>query len=383
MFLVLDIFLINIQLLCHNFFLTDFNQILTKPKFVHLLIILVPIMKIQFLFFASFIFLSNHLYSQSISVDTLFKDKISIRAIAFDNDTIYYGAADKKLGFVSSKAKLQTEVSRVPADSDFRSIALTSEYVYYLTSGNPAKLFKYPRKFRSYDIVYEESHEKVFYDSMNFWNDNEGIAIGDPIEDCLSIIITRDGGKTWKKTSCTDMPKIVPGEAAFASSNTNICIKGDKTWVVTGGKKSRVFYSPDKGRTWEVFETPIVQGKAMTGIFTADFYDEEIGFIAGGNYEEQNQDFQNKAITFDGGKTWKLVAENSGFGYASCVQFVPNSDGKKLVTVGTSGLYYSDDSGNTWKRLLEDKTLYTIRFLDSNTAIAAGKDKIIRINFKK
>jgi hypothetical protein len=31
----------------------------------------------------------------------------------------------------------------------------------------------------------------------------------------------------------------------------------------------------------------------------------------------------------------------SRFGYASCIQYIPNSDGKSLVSVGASGLYYS------------------------------------------
>ena len=34
-----------------------------------------------------------------------------------------------------------------------------------------------------------------------------------------------------------------------------------------------------------MYDTPIVQGKAMAGIFTADFYDTNQGFIAGGDYE--------------------------------------------------------------------------------------------------
>jgi hypothetical protein len=38
------------------------------------------------------------------------------------------------------------------------------------------------------------------------------------------------------------------------------------------------------------------------------------------------------------------MAENQGFGYA-CIQYIPNSDGKSLVSVGVSGLYYSYDSG--------------------------------------
>jgi len=95
------------------------------------------------------------------------------------------------------------------------------------------------------------------------------------------------------------------------------------------------------------------------------------------------QNFQNKAITTDGGKTWKLVAENQGFGYASCVQFVPNSGGKSLVAVGAQGLFYSHDAGATWQQFLTDPSLYTIRFLDSDTAYAAGKNKIIAIEFKQ
>ena len=92
--------------------------------------------------------------------------------------------------------------------------------------------------------------------------------------------------------------------------------------------------------------------------------------------------FQNKAITKDGGITWKLVGENTGYGYASCIQFVPNSNGKQLVCVGSNGLFYSSDSGNSWKQFSKDATLYTIRFIDETTAIATGKDKIVKITFR-
>ena len=132
-----------------------------------------------------------------------------------------------------------------------------------------------------------------------------------------------------------------------------------------------------------MYDSPIAQGKAMAGIFTADFYDANRGFIAGGDYEVLNQNFQNKARTIDGGKTWELVAENQGFGYASCVQYIPHSNGKSLVSVGASGLYYSYDSGNSWKQLSTDPNLFTIRFIDNHTAIAAGKNKMIRIRFLK
>lgn len=322
----------------------------------------------------------------SVTIDTILKDKISIRAISIAEDKLYFAGDKSRVGYVifpPEPSKINAEVVSDSMVYEYRSLATNGKELFALSIGNPARLHKFSKDLMGKSLVYEERHEKVFYDSMQFWNKKEGLAIGDPTEDCLSVIITRDGGQTWQKLPCAVLPKVVDGEAAFAASNTNIVVKGNHAWVVSGGKQSRVFHSPDKGKSWEVFETPIVQGETMTGIFTADFYNEKIGFIAGGNYEKATQNFQNKAMTTDGGKTWTLVAESQGFGYASCVQFVPNSGGKGLVAVGAQGLFYSADGGQTWQQLLNDPTLYTIRFLNSNTAFAAGKNKIIKIAFKK
>ncbi len=302
-----------------------------------------------------------------------------------DKDKVWYAGNNNQVGYYNFRTgeKLEKQIKNDTLKLEFRSMAQNSKAIFIANIGNPAFIYKMDKSDLSVVKVYSENHEKVFYDSMHFWNEKEGIAIGDPTEDCLSIIITRDGGKSWEKTACDNLPKIAEGEAAFAASNTNICIKGNKTWVVSGGVKSRVFSSEDKGITWSVTEVPIVQGKAMTGIFTADFYNKNTGIVAGGNYEVPEQNFQNKAITVDGGKTWNLIAENTGFGYASCVQYIPKSKGKQIVTVGAGGLYYSADGGNSWKQLSQDKSLFTIRFADEQTAFAAGKDKIIRITFKK
>lgn len=326
---------------------------------------------------------SDALKFKSVKIDTLLNGKISIRPITLSKDKVWYAADKNRIGYCSliDGAKMERTINKDSLKIEFRSIAQTTNSIFVLNVGNPALLYKFSKDLTQKEIVYEEKNEKVFYDSMQFWNDNEGIAIGDPIEGCFCIIITRNGGKTWTKVSCEKLPKMIDGEAAFAASNTNIVIKGNHTWLVSGGKKARVFYSSDKGITWKVYETPIVQGESMTGIFTADFYNEKIGFIAGGNYDKLNQNYQNKAITTDGGKTWKLVGENVGFGYASCIQFVPNSDGKQLVCVGSNGLFYSFDSGENWNQLDTDPNFYTIRFLNQTTAIAAGKNKIVRIAF--
>jgi len=320
----------------------------------------------------------------SMQIDTLFQDKISIRAISIDKNKIWYGADNSRFGYydLDKKEKFEDRIYRDTLKLEFRSIAQNSENIFLLSVGNPALLYQVSKKTQKVKLVYKEVNPKVFYDSMQFWNDKEGIAIGDPTEDTFSIIVTRDGGETWTKLLSDKLPTNAEGEAAFAASNSNIVIKGNDTWLVSGGKKARVFYSPDKAKTWKVIETPIVQGKTMTGIFTADFYDAKHGFIAGGDYELPNKKSDNKAFTTDGGNTWKLIGQDMGFGYASCVQYVPGGNGKEIICVGYEGIQYSQNGGENWTQLSTDTKFFTIRFINRNTAIAAGHNKVVRLRFK-
>ena len=128
--------------------------------------------------------------------------------------------------------------------------------------------------------------------------------------------------------------------------------------MLQGGKVSRILYSPDKGKTWNVFETPIVQGTATTGIYSIDFYDELNGFAIGGDYTKPDDNQANKIRTSDGGKTWQIAAESQNPGYRSCVQYLPNSRGKALVAVGFKGIDYSNDTGNSWAHLSDEGFLY-------------------------
>ncbi|WP_311195980.1 hypothetical protein [Antarcticibacterium sp. 1MA-6-2] len=232
------------------------------------------------------------------------------------------------------------------------------------------------------ELVYKEENEKVFYDSMTFWNAKEGIAMGDPTEDCLSIIITRNGGESWKKLSCGLLPKAAKGEAAFAASNSNIAVVGDHTWILSGGIKSRVFYSPDKGNSWEVYDTPLIHGTPTTGGYSIDFYDENNGIIIGGDYLNPEANKANKAITVDGGRTWALISDSKPPGYMSSVRYVPAGESKEIVSVGNSGIYYSGDTGGEWIKL-SDEGFYTIRFLNDSIAYAAGKHRLAKLKFKR
>jgi photosystem II stability/assembly factor-like uncharacterized protein len=263
---------------------------------------------------------------------------------------------------------------------EYRAVAATDDDFFMLSVGSPALLYK-TGDSGAMELVYKEENEKAFYDAMAFWNNKEGIAIGDPTNDCISIIITRDGGRTWKKLSCDLLPEVIEGEAAFAASNSNIAIKGDKTWILSGGMTSRVYFSPDKGETWEVFDTPLLDGKATTGGYTMDFYDENFGIILGGDYTNPEGNTGNKAITTDGGKTWELIAEGQEPGYKSSVRFMPNTGGEKIIATGFSGISISKDSGKTWEEL-SNEGFYTLRFKNDSVAYAAGKGRIAKLTFR-
>jgi len=330
-------------------------------------------------------------YFSKVEIETLLQDSLlNVRALeiipqidgAFFLCSKGYGGSISRID--SEETLFETEVvypiQIIEDEINFRSFGQTNDAAFGLSIENPAFLYKIGRDEKT--LVYKETHPKAFYDAMDFWNDQEGIAIGDPTDDCMSVIITRDGGDTWTKLSCNDLPKAKEGEAAFAASDTNIAIVGNHTWVATGGKSSRILYSPDKGKTWEVYDTPIIQGKETTGMYSLDFYDEKNGFAIGGDYTKPNDTLNNKIRTKDGGKTWQVVANGKGPGYRSCVQYVPNSDGKELVAIGFKGIDYSNDAGDSWKHL-SDEGYYTIRFLNDSVAYAAGKGRISKLTFRE
>lgn len=299
----------------------------------------------------------------------------SIRAIQSDTSSKVYFAASNGYGTFDGKGLSQkTLIHQDSIELAFRSIASNGSDLFILSIANPALLYKIDLEGKS-SIVYKEEHEKVFYDSMKFFDSMNGIAMGDPTEDCLSIIRTKDGGNTWSKIPCDKLPKVSEGEAAFAASNTNIKVLGKTAWIVTGGAKARVFKTIDLGESWEVFDTPIIQGNGPQGIYSVDFADENNGIIIGGDYSKAEENKANKAITKDGGKTWTLVADGLDPNYRSCVQYVPNTNGQEVFAVGKTGISYSADGGKTWKKVSGD-SYYTIQFVNRNFAWLAGSNKL-------
>ena len=159
---------------------------------------------------------------------------INIRALEIKNNTIYGASSTGTIYSFEADTPKQIKQEQYSSSIDslipnFRALAVTDTDVFAISIANPALLFKNGK------VVYMESHPKVFYDSMEFWNNKEGIAVGDFTDNCISILITRDGGDSWTKLDCSVFSDIKEGEGFFAASDSNIAIVVDNTWIASGG----------------------------------------------------------------------------------------------------------------------------------------------------
>ena len=319
-----------------------------------------------------------------ITIDT-FPFASSIRALEVVNEkTVWWASSNGLVGHTKDGGRnWETDtLSYQGKPLHFRAISVTQSAVFVLSIESPALLFKSGDQGHNWRLVYQDDHPSAFYDAMRFWNPQEGIAMGDPTDGCISIIITRDGGDSWQKLPCDQLPPAVDGEAAFAASNSNIALHGDHAWVVTGGAKARVLHSPDKGKNWTITQSPIKEGGQMTGIYSVDFWDANHGIIFGGDWNQKADNHQNKAVTSDGGKSWHLTSDGSGAGYRSSVKFFPLGKGQTILAVGIPGISISEDAGNSW-RDLSPESWYAAAFVPGkSTCWLSGSGKIGKITWR-
>jgi photosystem II stability/assembly factor-like uncharacterized protein len=307
-----------------------------------------------------------------------FEIECSIRALEVESDSICWFAGSKnKFGFTENFGKTWKEIN-IKYDTfnlEFRSISVTTNFVFILSVGSPALLFKIDKKTLNYKLVYEETGEKTFYDSMQFWDDENGIAVGDPIENCMSILLTKDGGNTWNKLACENLPLAREGEAAFAASNTNISLIDKMAFIVSGGEEANVLVGSEYGKTWKKYKAPIVQGEKMTGIFSIDNLSTNSAIIAGGDWTTKEKTDKAMAITKDGGVSWQLIKNNPG--YISCIQFIPKTT--TLVACSTTGIYHSNNYAETWLKVSEEG-YYSFRISKNGEHLYfSGQNKLMSV----
>ncbi len=92
--------------------------------------------------------------------------------------------------------------------TDFRDIEGFDAYTAIVMGiGKPARFFKTTDGGNTWDLIYYDDREGVFFDGLSFWNKKRGIAFSDPVGGHHLVIRTEDGGYTWQDVPLKNIPE--------------------------------------------------------------------------------------------------------------------------------------------------------------------------------
>lgn len=259
---------------------------------------------------------------------------------------------------------------------DFRDIqAFDANKAIIVNAGSPAYILSTKDGGKTWTENYKNTDSAIFLDGMDFWDGQNGMIFGDPINKQLQLLKTTDGGTSWQNVSQNLAFPMHMGEAGFAASGTTIKTMGDgKVWIATGGAESNIYYSANYGNTWQKYKCPIQQGESSTGVFSVDFFDAKNGLAVGGNYLKDKEALNNVLYTKNGGKKWKKPRKGVA-GYRSGVVYVTEYF---CIATGTSGTDISVNGGRTWKNI-SSLSFNAVKTADQLIVLAGGRGQIYQL----
>lgn len=190
-----------------------------------------------------------------------------------------------------------------------------------------------------------------FPDDILFFNSNDGVMLGDPVNGYFEIYTTNNGGWSWKKVPAANIPTpLTPYELG---ATYLMEVYGNTVWAVTfvldedfvPNGEGRLLQSDDKGKTWYV-RNAAMPLEGFDG--TLKFRNNNVGL------------FKNNGVlyrTTDGGTTWNEV-NYTGTWFSFDIDNVPGKPGWWVSTGGdlnfpTNSVYgfgssISYDDGDSW-----------------------------------
>ncbi len=205
-----------------------------------------------------------------------------------------------------------------------------------------------------------------FINGVYFWDKKTGIAFGDPPDTTFSKFdVSLYNSGTWTAINTGIKPK----KDEYGTANL-FAADGSHIWI--GTTAARVLYSPDKGKSWQVFTTPLPYVEHL-----AARADGKVVAIAGNYTDTLSKNHKvNIAISTDFGKTWKdATPKDNNFSILDA-QFVPNTgvliaEARKNNTVGPFRTLISKDFGASWTIIDEGSQTGYMDFVSSTVGYAS------------
>ncbi len=204
-----------------------------------------------------------------------------------------------------------------------------------------------------------------FPDVVHFFSTNEGLAIGDPINNEYEIYTTTNSGNNWIPIPGANIPDPLAGEFGIVDYYS---VVQDTIWF--GTNMGRVFRSVNKGLNWTVSTVPGMSDRIVHPVFRTGSH----GLVMDGLWGTGSL-FES----FDGGITWSQV-NYSGANHHGDIVYVPGTPNTWVRSDfydGGSGSSYSFDGGHTWTDFqgTEEIPFYPMTWLNSHCGWAGGISK--------
>ncbi len=222
-------------------------------------------------------------------------------------------------------------------------------HVLAIGPGEASRIYRSTDRGASWTEAFRNTDEAAFYDCMAFYpGGRKGLVVSDPVDGKLRILSTSDRGRTWTVLPDAGMPASAD-EFGFAASGDCLVTAGKAAFLITGGARSRVLRSNDRGLTWTAVESGIPAGDAAGG-FAGAFASPRHGIAVGGDFADAQDTTANVARTRNG-RTWTGGTDLTHIG-----EDVTYVRGWKVAVAtgdygGSAGSSLTRDGGATWTRV--------------------------------
>lgn len=282
-------------------------------------------------------------------------DQAAIIGGSLGNIFVYKFADDEIRSFFSMEGSHIRDIDEL-SNGSHTALAITQ----------PAQIWYRDTPSDYFVVVFEGSDSLMFLDGIDFWEDQRGIAFGDPIDGYPLVLYRELYDKKWSRLNEDRFPKEACDYAGFAASGTSVnCLANGVAVIGLGNETAKVLRSENWGNDWSLIDVPFHKEPNGTGIYSIAFKDTLSGVAVGGHWQNVTCD-SSKVYTEDGGLTWHL---SSGIQeYRSCVTYYKDDI---YISTGTTGTDISFDGGKSWQ-LLDTIGYNAIAFREDGLGAAVG-----------
>jgi photosystem II stability/assembly factor-like uncharacterized protein len=217
----------------------------------------------------------------------------------------------------------------LPSGQYVVDVAIGDSINIWITTGS-GEIYKTTDKGGSWKEQFYDTTKTKFMNYIKMFDENNGIAMGDAVDDQPALFIkTNNGGTTWNIINNNLNGYISADEwrrIDFVDMNNGYFSWGNNNLIKT----------TDGGSTWN-------KTNFLGDPWIIKFYNQNLGLAFSTDWTTFKDNFKK---TTNGGATWEEYQVDIE-GWGSDIEFLPGKPACVWFT-GQYGLYFSIDTGKTW-----------------------------------